>query len=428
VKLREQILIALDSIRANLVRSIITSLIIALGIVALVGVLTSVDGIKSSINQKFAEIGANSFTIMDRQGSARYDGGNRRQKIEYTPILYREATAFKEQFKFPSMVSIYADASGASTVKFESNKTDPNVSVLGIDENYLDVAGYTVDKGRNFSISDIRLNNNFVIIGSDVALRLFKNTNAIGQNVLVGSAAYRVIGVMKEKGSSIGSGTDRMVCIPVSVAKEKYLKSRTSYSINVGVKTPDFQFTFNLTRVQLWSEVYVNAVRCFIDFWNKVNVKSVNDVANAFKIIRTDLDNRLEVIPRYPAAKLTRFIYHFNPRIHLYFYIIVFVFAFDVNPQENSLVIPVHYIEINFFNINFGRDNNVFFDYALNYLIKFIYPFPVVIDFFARRTEGNLGFFKIQLITFKIAVHTQAIAVFSTFRAEHNLYYIYIYI
>lgn len=239
MKLREQILIALDSIRANLVRSIITSLIIALGIVALVGVLTSVDGIKSSINQKFSEIGANSFTIMDRQGTARFGGGNRRQKIEYTPILYREAIEFKQQFKFPSLVSIYADASSASTVKFESNKTDPNVSVIGIDENYMDVAGYTIEKGRNFSISDIRLNNNFVIIGSDVALRLFRNTNAIGQNVLVGSAAYRVIGVMKEKGSSIGSGTDRMVCIPVSVAKEKYLKSRTSYSINVGVRSPD---------------------------------------------------------------------------------------------------------------------------------------------------------------------------------------------
>jgi len=220
-------------------RSIITSLIIALGIVALVGVLTSVDGIKNSINQKFSEIGANSFTILDRQGNMRYGGGKSRHKVENTPVLYREAIAFKEQFRFPSLVSVYADASGASTVKFESNKTDPNVSVIGIDENYFDVAGYSIDKGRNFSISDIRLNNNFVIIGSDVALRLFKKTSAIGKNVLVGSAVYRVIGVMKEKGSSIGSGTDRMACIPVSVAKEKYLKSRTSYSIIVGVSTPD---------------------------------------------------------------------------------------------------------------------------------------------------------------------------------------------
>lgn len=220
-------------------RSVITSLIIALGIVALVGVLTSVDGIKSSINQKFTEIGANSFSINDRVGSAHFGGGRRGFKKENTPILFREAEEFKKEFKFPSVISIYVDVTGASTVKSGSNKTDPNISVNGIDEDYLDVAGYSIEKGRNFSNTDIRLNNNFVILGSTVAQRVFPNSNPLDQNVLVGSIAYRVIGVLKSKGSSIGSGTDRMVFIPVSVAREKYLKSSTSYDINVGVGSPE---------------------------------------------------------------------------------------------------------------------------------------------------------------------------------------------
>lgn len=239
MKLKEHLLIALDSIRANLVRSIITSLIIALGIVALVGVLTSVDGIKRSINQKFSEIGANSFTIIDREGDVHFGGGRRRHKAENTPILYREALHFKKEYSYPALVSIYADAGEASTVRYGSAKTDPNISVIGVDENYLDVAGHSIQKGRNFSGSDIKLNNNFVLLGSDVAARLFKKTNPIGKNVLVGSTAYRVIGILKSKGSSIGAGTDRMVCIPVSVAKEKYLKSSTSYSVNVGVASPE---------------------------------------------------------------------------------------------------------------------------------------------------------------------------------------------
>lgn len=239
MKLKEHLLIAFDSIRANLVRSVITSLIIALGIVALVGVLTSVDGIKSSINQKFSEIGANSFTIVDREGNVSFGGGRRRLKAENTPILYREALRFKKEFTSSAMVSIHAEAWEASTVRFGSEKTDPNISVIGIDENYLDVAGHSIEKGRNFSGSDIKLNNNFVLLGSDVASRLFKKTNPIGKNVLVGSSAYRVVGILNSKGSSIGAGTDRMVCIPVSVAKEKYLKSSTSYSINVGVTSPE---------------------------------------------------------------------------------------------------------------------------------------------------------------------------------------------
>lgn len=220
-------------------RSVITSLIIALGIVALVGVLTSVDGIKSSINTKFAEIGANSFTINDRTSDVRFGGGRRRFKRDNTPILYREAEAFKKGFSFPSVVSIYVDASGASTVKYGSNRTDPNVNIIGVDEDYMDVAGHSISKGRNFSGSDIRLNNNFVILGSSVAARIFKDVDPIDKNVMVGSSAYRVIGVLKEKGSSIGAGSDRMVWIPVSVAKEKYLKSYTSYDINVGVNSPE---------------------------------------------------------------------------------------------------------------------------------------------------------------------------------------------
>ena len=272
MKLKEHLLIALDSIRANLVRSVITSLIIALGIVALVGVLTSVDGIKSSINQKFSEIGANSFTIMDREGDVSFGGGKRRLKIENTPILYREALAFKKEFTYAALVSIYADANEASTVRFGSSRTDPNVSVIGIDENYLDVAGHSIEKGRNFSGSDITLNNNFVLLGSDVAARLFKKTNPIGKNVLVGSAAYRVVGILNSKGSSIGAGTDRMVCIPVSVAKEKYLKSSTSYSINVGVSNP---------------EMLESAIGEATVLMRKIRKHKVSD-ENNFEIIKSD--------------------------------------------------------------------------------------------------------------------------------------------
>lgn len=236
--LKEHLLIAKDSIRANLMRSMITCFIISLGIIALVGVLTSVDGIKNSINEKFSEIGANSFSIEDREGDVRFGGRNSRKKAENIPIRYRDAARFKELYAFPATVSIFAYASQASTVKFGSLKTDPNVSVYGIDENYLDVNAYRLKKGRNFSATDLQLNANYVLLGDDVAQRLFKNTDPIGKTIQVGSTVYKVIGVLEPKGTSIGSGTDRMVCIPVSLAKEKYLKSSTSYVINCGVSHP----------------------------------------------------------------------------------------------------------------------------------------------------------------------------------------------
>ncbi len=237
MKLREHFLIAIDAMRANLTRSLITSAIIALGITALVGILTSVDGIKNSINEKFTEIGANSFSIVDHDGDVRFGSGNRKKR-QILPIRYREAERFKKEFTLAATVSVYANASWGSTVKHGSNKTDPNVRVAGIDENYLDVSGYTVDKGRNFSPTDLKLNNNYALIGQDVASRVFPDQDPIGENILVGAAAYTVIGVLKEKGSSVGSGSDRMVCIPVTVAKEKYLNSSTSFEILCGVSHP----------------------------------------------------------------------------------------------------------------------------------------------------------------------------------------------
>ncbi|MDX5319806.1 MAG: ABC transporter permease, partial [Bacteroidota bacterium] len=168
MNLREHIAVAFDSIRANMVRSVITSLIIALGIIALVGVLTSVDGIKSSINQKFSEIGANSFTLTNRSSNVNFGGRKSRKYVNNTAILYREALEFKKAFPFESVVSIHASAFSASTVKYESYKTDPNVGLEGVDEHYLEVAGYSLSKGRNFTATDLQLNNNFCLIGSDV--------------------------------------------------------------------------------------------------------------------------------------------------------------------------------------------------------------------------------------------------------------------
>ena len=143
----ENIRIAFQSIRGNLVRSVLTILIIAIGISALVGILTAIDSIKNSITTEFTRLGANTFSIQSR--SMRVQIGNKRYRSKnYSYISYFQAREFRERYTFPATVSVSVNATQTATVKYESKKSNPNVTVRGIDENFLQTAGYELESGR----------------------------------------------------------------------------------------------------------------------------------------------------------------------------------------------------------------------------------------------------------------------------------------
>jgi putative ABC transport system permease protein len=227
--------IALSSIRGNRLRATITALIISIGIMALVGILTAIDGIKAGINNSFSNMGANTFNIKNRGQSVKFSGGNRGMQ-KFRPISKAEADAFAEDFKFPGTVSLSVNASFASTVKFENVKSDPNVMVMGGDVNYLSVAGYEIDQGRNFSEKEQVSASSVVLIGSEVKTKLFKTRNPIGEYMFIGGAKFRVIGTLKSKGSSMGFGGDRLVIVPIQNAYQTFSMPNMSSVITVAVK------------------------------------------------------------------------------------------------------------------------------------------------------------------------------------------------
>ncbi|MCF8426015.1 MAG: ABC transporter permease [Bacteroidia bacterium] len=227
--------IALSSIRGNRLRATITALIISIGIMALVGILTAIDGIKAGINNSFSNMGANTFNIKNRGQSVKFSGGNKGMQ-KFRPITKAEADAFAEDFKFPSTVSLSVNASFASTVKFENVKSDPNVMVMGGDVNYLSVAGYEINQGRNFSEKEQISASSVVLIGSEVKTKLFKTRNPIGEYMFIGGAKFRVIGTLNSKGSSMGFGGDRLVIVPIQNAYQTFSMPNMSSVITVAVK------------------------------------------------------------------------------------------------------------------------------------------------------------------------------------------------
>ena len=168
---RENVKIAMGSIRAQLLRTILTVIIIAIGITALVGILTVVTAIEYNLNSSFASMGSNTFNINQYESTGRRSGNEEIEKIN--PIIsYPEARAFKEKFNTPfTQTSLSFIATSNAEVKFENKKTDPEISVLGIDEFYLTNSGLEVTQGRNFNSFDISNNVYSCVVGSDFATK-----------------------------------------------------------------------------------------------------------------------------------------------------------------------------------------------------------------------------------------------------------------
>jgi putative ABC transport system permease protein len=228
----ENLRVSLTSVRTNMLRTILTVFIIAFGIMALVGILTAIDSIKSTITKQFATMGANTFSIESR-GFTVQIGKSRYRKKNHPYITYRQAREFKKRFNFPARVSIYTQASFMSTVKYKSEKTHPNVSVIGSDEDYLYTAGFEVGQGRDLSYQDVMMNRNVALIGRDIADRIFKNQeDPVNKQISIGTGRYVVIGVLNKKGSSINS-SDNVCIVPYTNVRQYFPAPRQDYSINV---------------------------------------------------------------------------------------------------------------------------------------------------------------------------------------------------
>jgi putative ABC transport system permease protein len=229
----ENLRISVRAIRSNRVRTILTICIIAIGIMALVGILTAIDSIKSSLTNQFTLMGANSFTITSRGMNILVNGQSAYRVKNHSRISYRQAMEFKEMFKEPAIVSVSYSASGGATVKYGSEETNPTVSLRGIDENYLSVSGYEINTGRNFSPHEIKMNRRLILIGSEVAADIFTSgVDPLGKEISVGGLKFVVSGVLKSKGASAVS-TDNICFIPITTSRQYFPRPNMNFSITI---------------------------------------------------------------------------------------------------------------------------------------------------------------------------------------------------
>ncbi len=216
-----------------MLRFVLTFMIIAIGLSAIVGILTAVDSMKFYLVNNLSRVGGTSFTIRSKK---KQDEGEKPSP----QVMYKEAAGFKELFIMEDVkVSISTNASQAATAKYRYEKTNPNVSVMGIDENYIDISGYEFQLGRNFSIQEIQSGNNIAIIGAEIANKLFaKPDSAINAIISVGTFRYQVIGVLEAKGNSIMSN-DNLILISELNARRNFNRDNRPYVVTVAMDDPE---------------------------------------------------------------------------------------------------------------------------------------------------------------------------------------------
>lgn len=231
---KENVRIAVGSIRTQLLRTTLTVLIIAIGITALVGILTVVSALENTISSDFASMGANTFNINQYENTSRRRGEDR--EIINPIISYPEAVAFKNKYKYPfTETSLSFTATSAAEVKYEATKTDPEITVVGVDEHFITNSGLEMKLGRNFNGFDISNNTYSCIVGSDFEKGLLKDVNPIDKIISIRGARFKVIGMLKEKGSTFGNSQDLRVLIPIQVARSLFTAPNINYTMSIMV-------------------------------------------------------------------------------------------------------------------------------------------------------------------------------------------------
>jgi putative ABC transport system permease protein len=252
MKLSDIIILSWRTVRSNKLRTGITVSIIAFGIMALIGIITAIEAMNQSLYENFSILGANSFSIRFKERNFRMGGppksdltkkvkGSKKERSSTLDrfITYEEAAAFKEKYKYPATVSISKFASANATIFYNDKKTNPNVRMIGGDENYLINSGYRIKAGRDFNIPDVSSGSNVVIIGSDLVTKLFRGKDevAIGKMIRIGTTRYRIIGTMEPRGASSFLSLDNIVITTYNNVRRVFSESG---SFSITVRAQDF--------------------------------------------------------------------------------------------------------------------------------------------------------------------------------------------
>ncbi|GBD95123.1 macrolide export ATP-binding/permease protein MacB [bacterium BMS3Abin05] len=231
--LHESLWMAIESIRTNKARAILTTIGIVFGVLAIIAMQTLVQGFNTKVGKELSIIGSSTFYV---QKYPAIRTGHMQKYRNRKNITMKEVNAIEARATLLKLVSPDDDQFGI-TVKYRDRHTNPMVMAKGGNEFWALVSGYMLKEGRFITHDDVRGNRNVVILGMDVVDKLFPFEDPLGKSVLMNGHKMRVIGVFEEKGKIFGFSQDNVIFMPITTFF-RYFGTRRSISIAMQADRP----------------------------------------------------------------------------------------------------------------------------------------------------------------------------------------------
>ena len=231
--LKESFWMATDSIRKNKLRSSLTLLGISIGVFSVIGVMTAIRTLESSVESGLNVFAANTFVI---QKNPEFNfGGDRRKYRNRKNITYEQYKKLKNRSKLPLLVGP-VDGTSIRNVQYKGKKLKNNVDLFGGDEGTIRFYNTFLADGRNFINDDIHFSRNVCVLGMDVVDQLFPFEDPIGKKIKIDGLGYHVIGITERQGEAFGESKDNYIGIPITTFIEKF--SNVWSSIRIHIESP----------------------------------------------------------------------------------------------------------------------------------------------------------------------------------------------
>ena len=236
--IREGFRMAIEAIRQNKLRSILTLLGISIGVFSVIGVMTAIRTLESSVNSQLDILGTNTFTINKSPAIQIHGPGGDRKIRQRKNITYAHYEEMKRKAKLPLRVSVL-DGTSERNIRYKDKSLKKSAELRGADEWALrSINAYLAD-GRNFTPDDIRFSRNVTILGPDIVDILFPFEDPLGKVIKIKGIDYTVIGVTERKGQAFGQSQDYFVLIPISLYIQRFSSKWTSLGIVFEAESAD---------------------------------------------------------------------------------------------------------------------------------------------------------------------------------------------
>ena len=219
--------VALSALWANKFRATLTTLGIVIGVMTVTGILSIIHGLDSAVERQMASMGVNSLYVSAVPWMSHGHWSKYRNR---PPLSDRDYRKIREMVPFAEAIAPIEDEHG----KVERGGDQvQDVEIRGTNSEFLAVAGEEIRQGRFFSQSDVEYERAFVVLGAEVADRLFGKEDPLMKTVLIGGCRLTVIGVFKAQGSFMGQSQDAHATMPIGRFRRLY---GVRQDMNVGLR------------------------------------------------------------------------------------------------------------------------------------------------------------------------------------------------